>query len=149
MQQLGTLIRLNKLTVDERRRAVADARNVLEQLQEERAKLDRELAAEKAVAGASLMGAMTLAGYLKQARLRRDAIDRSIVQALEEVAEAEEALAIAFQELKRYELAQEERDRQRKQELARRETQKFDEIGSMRFHRQQAEGEGGGPPDET
>lgn len=147
MKDLRSLIRLHKLEVDERRRALADLQALEERMVAERQALDAQLAAEQQVAGqGSLLVASTFPAFLRQMRSRRDAMDRDIAHLRGRIAAAEQAVADAFQELKRYEVAQEERDRRLAEERKRRETQMFDEIASTRFQRQAASGEGGGDP---
>lgn len=139
MKDLGPLIRLHKLQMDEQRRQLTELRTLLERLQEERSRVDTELAEEQRVAAGSIVVSMTFSAYARQMRLRRENLDRSILQAGQRVEDAEEALADAFRELKRYELAQEERDQRRRQERARRETGTFDEISATRFQRRKDE----------
>lgn len=140
MKDLGTLIRLHKLEVDERRRVLAERQAVEERLRGERARLEEELAQEQKVAAGSLQAAATYGDFARQVILRRERLDQAIVRAQADVAQAEESVAEAFQELKRYELAQEERQRQRQEALRRADTQRLDEIASVRFQRANRDG---------
>ncbi|MFC7333244.1 flagellar FliJ family protein [Rhodocista pekingensis] len=135
MKDLSTLIRLHKLEVDERRRALAERQAVEERLCGERARLEEELAREQKVAAGSLQAAATYGDFARHVIHRRERLDDAIARARAEVARAEESVAEAFQELKRYELAQEERQRQRQEALRRADTQRLDEIASIRFQR--------------
>lgn len=141
MKDLKTLIRLHKLQVDDRRRQLAELQALEDRLRDERQRIDAELAEEQRVAADSIVVSMTFPAYARQMRTRRENLDQSIAQTREQVAAAEDAVAAAFQELKRFELAQEDRDRRAARDSARRETQSFDEISATRFQRKRDDSE--------
>jgi len=135
MQDLKPLIRMHKLRADDQRRVIAELRAAHERLLARRTALEEELVRERQAAAASLEAAVTFQAYLKQLGLRRDQLETQIRSMAAQLAQAEDALTAMFQELKRFELAQEERDRLKKQARTRRENQMFDEIASVRHQR--------------
>lgn len=144
MKDLKPLIRLHQREVDERRRALAAARERLEELRAQRQRFEEQVVAEKRVAGNDpTLAGLTYHGFAKQVILRREQFDRGDAMLQAEVARAEEAVTEAFRELKKFEQVQEQRDLAAKEARRRRETQMFDEVASIRFSRQQGEEEAG------
>lgn len=139
MKGLTTLIRLHKSTVDERRRVLTALQDQRQRLVEELVRLEQELLREQAVAAGTLEASMTYAGFARHVIHERDRLNRAIAAMDAQIARAEESVAEAFQELKRYELALEEQKRRQTEEFKRRETQRLDETASVRFSRRQAE----------
>lgn len=139
MRGLTTLIRLHKSAVDDRRRVLAALREQRQNLVDELETLERDLLREQAVAAGALEASLTYAGFARHVIGERERLNRAIAVMDGEIARAEDALAEAFQELKRYELALEEQQRRRAEELKRHETQRLDETAGVRFGRRQAE----------
>ncbi|NQV84437.1 MAG: hypothetical protein HQ494_11520 [Rhodospirillales bacterium] len=109
-KDLQTLIRLNEWTVDERRRELGDVLGSLESLESGLARLREELAREQHAAQSSPGEAGFLyGGYAVAVIGRRDRLNAGIVQMEAKVTEARERLDEAYRELKKYEVAQENR----------------------------------------
>ncbi|MDE1147574.1 MAG: flagellar FliJ family protein [Azospirillaceae bacterium] len=142
MKSLKTLIRLHKNEVDEKRRRLTQLREREEELTERRRQFEEQVEVERKLSGTSLDLSFTIAAYLKQAKIQRNALEQAKHQLHALIVEAEEELATAFQELKRFELAEEERIRQEKAEFARKEALMLDEIAAQR-HTRQHEGDFG------
>lgn len=138
MSSLDGLIRLHRWQLDEKRRALAELQALAERLRSELTRLDAEVSAEQTAAQVEEV-AFSYAAYADAARGRRLRLTQSITQVDTRIAESTEEIAAAFQELKRYELAQQERERRVKVKERRRATTRLDEIASTRFLRRQNE----------
>lgn len=145
MKTLQTLIRLHKQQVDERRRYLAELRDHEQRLIEQRRRFEEDAEKERLLAGTSLELARTYPAFAKQVKVRRAELERARLDVQARIAQAEDAVAEAFQELKRFELAEEERQRQEAAEFRRREAMMLDEVASQRFSRAHAAEEGGLP----
>ncbi|MEE3627071.1 flagellar FliJ family protein [Nitrospirillum sp. BR 11752] len=140
MKSLKTLIRLHKNEVDEKRRHLTQLREHDDQLTLRRQQFEAQVEMERQLSGTSVDMAVAFANFLPQIKLQRNALEQARQQLLIAIHRAEEDLAQAFQELKRFELAEEERIRKEKAELARKEAMMLDEIAAQRHLRQQEEG---------
>ena len=138
MSSLDGLIRLHRSQLDEKRRALAELQALAERLRSELERLDAEVTAEEAAARAEEV-AFSFAAYAEAARGRRLRLTQSIAQVDARIAAGTDEIAAAFQELKRYELAQQERERRVKLKERRRATARLDEVASTRFLRRQTE----------
>ncbi|MDZ5647653.1 flagellar FliJ family protein [Nitrospirillum sp. BR 11828] len=140
MKSLKTLIRLHKNEVDEKRRHLTQLREHDDQLTLRRQQFEAQVEMERQLSGTSVDMAVAFANFLPQIKLQRNALEQARQQLAIAIHRAEEDLAQAFQELKRFELAEEERIRKEKAELARKEAMMLDEIAAQRHLRQQEEG---------
>lgn len=138
MSALDSLIRLHRWQLDERRRDLATLEALAEKLREERLKLDAEDERERAVASASPEAAFAYAGYARGLIDRRRKLEQSQAEAAEQIARAREALAEAYQEVKRYETAAANRQKQQEQREQKRQQQALDELGVEGFRRKTA-----------
>ena len=134
-ETLETLIRLHRWQVDERRRQVAELEALAEKLRQELVKLAEERARESEAAGANLLTRHVYPGYIRRALQRQKTLEQSLAETEQQIAEARDALAEAFQELKRYEIAQANRERLRMNAAARRERLETDAIAIENFRR--------------
>jgi len=136
---LKTLIRLHKKEVDDRRRHLVELQTMAEQVEHRRRLFEEEVEQEKLIAGSSLEASMTYGAFVGQVRQRREQFAQVQRDIAAKINQAEQALTDAFQELKRFELAEEERVRQERAKFARAEALMLDEVASQRFQRQQEE----------
>jgi flagellar FliJ protein len=141
MTEFRGLIRLNRWQVDERRRELAALEEFAAKLAEDRRKLEAEDVRERAAAAASPETAYAYAAYARVLVGRRNKLQQSQDEVAEQVARARDALAEAFQELKRYEIAAENRTKLAEQREARRQQQVMDDLGIEGFRRKTAGGE--------
>jgi flagellar FliJ protein len=135
MSTLDSLIRLHRWQVDERRRQVAELDALGEKLRQELARLAEERTNEQTAAGASFLARHVYPGYLRRAMERQKTLEQSLAETETQTLAAREALAEAFQELKRYEVAQANRERLRISAAARRERLETDAIAIQTFRR--------------
>jgi flagellar export protein FliJ len=132
MKSRETLMRLKKFQVDEKRRKVAQIEGMIGEFEHMVADLDREIKAEQDRANIHDPGHFAYPTYAKAAIQRRENLQRSADELKVQLDQAKEALAEAFEELKKVELL-DERDqiRERTVETAR-EQAELDRIGLMR-----------------
>ena len=126
---LASVIRLHRWQLDEKRRALADLESLAGRLSGEIAKLDGELARERALAAEQTEPLVGFAAYLEATRSRRARLLESLAQVQSQIAAATEDIRQAFQELKKYELAEAGRENRARAKEKRRETAYLDEIG--------------------
>lgn len=135
-RDLHTLIRLNEWTVDQRRRALGDVLASLASLETGLEQLREELIKEQTIVRSSPEEAGFFYGnYATAVIIRREDLNQGILRMEEQVAEAREKLNDAYQDLKKYEIAQESRDTREALELVRREQKTLDEIGLQGYRR--------------
>jgi flagellar protein FliJ len=135
MSTLDSLIRLHRWQVDERRRQLVELEALAEKLRQELARLGEERANEQAAAGASFLARHVYPGYIRRALERQKTLEQSLAETEAQTLAAREALAEAFQELKRYEVASANRERLRISAAARRERIETDAIAIETFRR--------------
>lgn len=135
MTALDSLIRLNRWQLDERRRQLADLDALADKLRREQARLVEEQRAEQRAASASREAATAYAAYARRLIERRQKLDQSLAAVEGEIALAREALAEAYREVKRYEIAAANRVAKQRQALARQQQRVLDDIGIETFRR--------------
>jgi flagellar export protein FliJ len=133
MKSRETLIRLRKFQVDEKRRKVAQIETMIAEFERMAADLDREIKAEQDRAGIHDPAHFAYPTYAKAAIQRRENLVRSAEDLKAQLDDAKNALADAFEELKKVEML-DERDQQReKAEASAREQAELDRIAALRF----------------
>ncbi|WP_084536386.1 flagellar FliJ family protein [Azospirillum halopraeferens] len=137
MNSLKTVIRLHKWQLDEKRRALADLQSLGDRLRGEAEKLEQEILHEQRTALEHGEVAFGYASFARAARERQQRLAQSIREVERQIAAATEVMAEAFQELKRYELAEEERQRRETEKLKRREAALLDETALVGYRRRQ------------
>ncbi|MFD1625440.1 flagellar export protein FliJ [Azospirillum griseum] len=138
---LKTIIRLQKLQLDEKRRVLAELQNLGDRLRAEIERLKEEIAQEQATARENFAVSFTYANFAQAALERGRKLGESLAQVEVQISVATDQMAEAYQELKRYELAEEERIKREKHKLKRKEAEMLDETALIGFRRRQAEEE--------
>jgi len=129
MKSRETLIRLKKFQVDEKRRQVVQIEGMIAEFERMSRDLTREIQVEQDKAGIHDPGHYAYPTYAKAAVTRRDNLQRSADELRGQLADAKDALAEAFEELKKVELL-DERDQQRDRvAVDAREQENLDHIG--------------------
>jgi flagellar protein FliJ len=133
MKSRETLIRLKRFQVDEKRRRVAQIEGMIAEFERMSGDLEREIKAEQDRAGIHDPAHFAYPTYAKAAITRRENLKRSVDDLRGQLLDARDALADAFDELKKVELL-DERDqlRERAVENAREQTE-LDRIGAARL----------------
>lgn len=132
MKSRETLIRLKRFQVDEKRRKVAQIEGMIAEFDRMAGDLEREIKTEQDRAGIHDPAHFAYPTYAKAAIQRRQNLKNSADELRGQLDDAKNALAEAFEDLKKVELL-DERDqiRERAVENAR-EQAELDRIGMMR-----------------
>lgn len=133
-----TLIRLAGSEVDEARRGLQAVLAEEDKIRADMAALEAEVAAEEALVKAQpdLAGPYTL--FAVRAKERREALEAALAELQPRIEAAREALAEAFANQKKYEIAKENRDRAEAEEEKRKEGIALDEMGLNAHRRKNA-----------
>jgi hypothetical protein len=137
MKTIDNLIRLHKWQLDEKRRDLVSLEKLREGMQLDLVKLAADLAREAELSGNGNEAGIAFAGWMATALARREKLNASIAEADQRIAAAQEEVNAAFQELKRYEIVADMRNRRAREALARRQTAAMDEAG-LEAHRRKA-----------
>jgi len=132
MKSRETLIRLRKFQVDEKRRKVAQIEGMIAEFERMAGDLDREIKLEQERAGIHDPGHFAYPTYAKAAMQRRENLVRSADELKVQLDDAKNALADAFEELKKVEMLGERDQMRERSEEAAREQAELDAIGLMR-----------------
>lgn len=141
---LKTIIRLQKLQLDEKRRVLAELHTLADRLRNEIEKVKQEIAHEQETVRDDFSVSFTYANFAHAALERGRKLGESLGQVEAQINIATDEMAEAFQELKRYELAEEERQKRERDKLKRKEAAMLDETALVGFRRRQAEEEAAG-----
>ena len=135
MSGLDQLIRLQRWTLDEKRRQATDLELLIERLIQDINKLDEQVEREIEASRADLELQRALPGYRGVMRSRRERMDKSLVDLRSELEKLREQITEAFSDLKKTE--QTVKNREQRQRLAeRRKDQAIsDEVGLQQHRR--------------
>ena len=139
MSAIDSLIRLYRWQLDERKRHLADLEGLAVRLREDEQRLEEENAREQALVATSPEAAFVYAGYACNLIERRRKLRQSQAEVAQQITEAREALADAFQEVKRYEITAANRARLESEREERRQQQALDGLGIDAFRRRNGE----------
>lgn len=129
MKSRDTLLRLKRFQVDEKRRHLAQIESMVADFHRMAADLDREIQAEQDRAGIHDVKHFAYPTYAKAAIQRRDNLIRSADELKDQLEAARDALAEAFEELKKLELLDERDNARDRMENNAREQAMLDDIG--------------------
>lgn len=133
-KNLNSLIRLHQWIVDEKRRKLGDLLKMVQDLEARAKRLEEELIEEQKIArNAPEQAGLTYGGYAKVVIDRRERLALSIAGVEKQIAVAREELNEAYRDLKKYEVAQDIRDRREAEEAARKDQIILDDIGLQGF----------------
>ena len=132
---LHTLIRLHKWRLDEKRRALSELQAWPISWPRTPPVWSGKSPPSRKSPAPRPKAAFGYGNFAKQAIERRRRLAQSVAQVEHQIAEATEEMAEAFQELKRYELAQEGRDRRDEAKRKVRENAALDETALSGFMR--------------
>jgi flagellar export protein FliJ len=127
-------MRLQRWTLDEKRRQASDLELLIERLVQDINKLDEQVEHEIQASRANLELQRQLPGYRQMMKGRRERLDKSLVDLRGELEKLREQITEAFSELKKTE--QTVKNRQQRQRLVerRKEQANLDEVG-LQLHR--------------
>ena len=132
MKSRETLIRLKKFQVDEKRRKVMQIEGMIAEFERMANDLEREIKVEQDRAGIHDPTHFAYPTYAKAAIQRRENLKHSADELKAQLNDAKEALAEAFEELKKVELLDERDQMRERAEQAAHEQAELDAIGLMR-----------------
>jgi flagellar protein FliJ len=132
MKSRETLIRLKKFQVDERRRKVAQIEGMIAEFERMAGDLEREIKSEQDRAGIHDPGHFAYPTYAKAAMQRRENLQRSADDLKVQLEAATDALAEAFEEMKKVELLDERDQARERDEQDAREQADLDAIAMLR-----------------
>lgn len=136
--KLDSLIRFQKWELDAKRRDLAALEEERDQITGNIDQLIAEFEAEKAHAGHEAATLM-MGAYAVGVDIRRQALDEALEAKEKEVQAMRDEVTHAYQELKTYEVAHDNRLKEEQKELARQEGLMLDEQGMQSFIRGQGE----------
>lgn len=135
MKDLYPLIKLQKMKVDEQRLLLAKLQEQLDAIEKELESLKIEQALQAAQVKQNPAMALTYGDYIKSSLEHEKMLERRKRTAIQALDLARTALSELFEEQKRYEIAQQQREEEEAREEAARETKTLDEVGSVSFTR--------------
>jgi flagellar export protein FliJ len=141
MKGITAMVRVHKWKLEERSRVLQELERLRQKLQQAAAQLEAELVVEQNQARGGGLANLTYGGYAQAVIQRRDHIAKSLAEVAAETEQARKDVAAAFQELKKYELALANREKQKKQKEAKVERATLDELG-IAAHRRGKTGQG-------
>ncbi|MDD9901820.1 MAG: flagellar FliJ family protein [Alphaproteobacteria bacterium] len=140
MADLSALIRLHKHELDEKRRALGELYGEMAVLERELRDLETAFEREKDSMAAEGGVYFTFAGYVEKVRARKEEIAKEEEALEERIEAARDDMMETFAELKKFEKAQEARERAEQEKRAMKEAQALDEIGLENYRRKEEEG---------
>ena len=134
MSGLDQMLRLQKWTLDEKRRQATDLEALIERLRGDVRRLDEEVANEVEAARNDIELSRVLPDYKRMMAERRERIEKSITDLTAELEKLRDQIMESFAELKKTE--QTIANRQQRQRIAqrRRDQNRADEVG-LQLHR--------------
>jgi len=132
---LPGLIRLHQWKLDEARRQLVALESLADDFRRQIIGLDEELRREAEIARGSEDAARLYGSYLTASRTRRQRLDNSLAEVVRQISEAHGLVTRAFQELKRYELALQAREKKQAEQARRVEQHQTDEVGLNLYRR--------------
>ncbi len=142
MTGLTNLVRLHRWILDEKRQTLVDLLQLVERFKGELGVLEQSLDAERTEASRTLDGALAFQTYIAPALDRRAKLRQTVANLDSEIELARDEVGAAFQELKKYETAQEIQQRHQDTERRRRDQVTLDDLGVSLYRRNRAAGEG-------
>ena len=134
MKGLPNLIRLHRWRLDEKRKNLGGLERLAADLREQGHRIENELKGEQMAAGASREAGYAYGAYAKTVIARRARLAASLAEAKAKIAQAADEVTESFQELKRLEIAQGNRERAARDKAAKSERLILDELG-LNAHR--------------
>ena len=135
MKRRDTLLRLKRFKVDELKRRMATLDEMNADLERKLADLDSSVAREKQRAADSEIGRLAFPSFLQSIDVRRKNIQGTMKDLERERSAVQDDLAAAFQDLKSFELAEQERERRVEEAQERAAQQRQDELAIVRHLR--------------
>ena len=130
MKSRDSLIRLKRFQVDEKRRQVAQIEMMIAEFERLAAELDQQILAEQQRSGIHDVTHFAYPTFARAAMQRRDNLRTSADELKEQLQDARDGLAEAYEDLKRFELLDERDGERERVAQAAREQAALDEAAS-------------------
>jgi flagellar FliJ protein len=134
MSGLEQMLRLQKWTLDEKRRQATDLEALIERLRGDIRRLDEEVASEVEAARNDLELSRVLPEYKRMMAQRRERIEKSVADLTTELEKLRDQIMESFAELKKTEQTIANRAQRQRVAQRRREQNRADEVG-LQLHR--------------
>ena len=144
MTAMGSLVRVHSWALNEKRQKLAGLQELADKMHKDLEHLEAELNDEQRAAAGSMEGTIAFPAFVAAALERRKKLRESIAGLGLAIDAARAEVREAFQEVKKYELAQEIHERREREKVARREQRELDELGANMHRRKKASGGDGG-----
>lgn len=138
MKRRESLLRLKRFRVDELKRRLATLDEMKGDLEKKLADLDDSVTREKIRANDSDIGRLAFPSFLQSIDVRRKNIKNTMTDLEGERAKQQDDLAAAFQDLKSFEVAEEERLRRATEAESHAAQSRLDEMAIVRHLRKHA-----------
>jgi flagellar protein FliJ len=138
MKRRDTLLRLKRFRVDELKQRLATLDEMKADLDRKLADLEESVAREKHRASDSDIGRLAFPSFVQSIDARRRNIRTTMKELERERVQVQDDLGVAFQDLKSFELAEEERLRRLAEAESRSAQSRLDEIAIVRHLRKHA-----------
>lgn len=135
MKGIKTLIKMSKRTLDELRRKMVDLENEKAQLVMLQQKLEQEMLREMQIAAQSLEARPYLMRFAKAHKARQLKVGAELVAMDKRIETLASNIALAFSELKKYEIAEENERLREEEEAKRKDTLALDEVAAQQHRR--------------
>ncbi len=140
MTALGSLVRVHSWALNEKRQKLAGLEELADKMHQDLEQLEAELNNEQRAAAGSIEGTTAFPAFVAAALERRKKLRESIANLRLAIDAARTEVREAFQEVKKYELAQDNHERRELEKVARRERRELDELGANMHRRKKASG---------
>lgn len=137
MSGLENLMRVHQWILDEKRQRLTGLQQLLDRMEGDLEVLGDKLAAEREAASLTLDGALAFQTIIPAAEERCDKLRHSIANLEQEIETAGNEVGEAFQELKKYQTAQDIQQRRQREQLT------LDEMGVGLYRHNRAVGDNG------
>ncbi len=135
MKRRGSLLRLKRFRVDELKRRLATLDEMKSDLERKLQDLEDSVVREKQRAADSDIGRLAFPSFLQSIEVRRKNIRTTMSELERERSAQQDDLSAAFQDLKSFELAEEERVRRATEAEGRAQQSRLDELAMVRHLR--------------
>ncbi len=135
MSALNSLVRVHSWALDEKRQKLAELDRLADKLRADLVALEQELVQEQTAASGSVEGSIAFPAFVAAALERRKRLRQSIANIELACDAAREEVNLAFQEVKKFELARDKQLAQEQEDAARRDQIVMDEMGVDMYRR--------------
>ena len=139
MSALRRLVQIHNWDLEQRRKRLAELEQLAEKTRRQIAEVDAQIEEEKAHAAMSPDGSQLFASFLSVALTRRKRAEARLASLEATLERTRGEVEQAFQELKKFEVADEQQQQKRAKEDLRRQQLALDELG-LEAHRRRASG---------